>query len=104
MTAKYPSKNFLYLSQLRACFYCRNFRDLERMTLDHFVPRSACYFLLGGGGVYWHRKRYNIVLACKPCNQAKKARMPTPEECRRYELLFDREAPTVESLKAIDAY
>ena len=95
VTAKYPSKTYLWLAQLRACFYCRSFRDRKLMTLDHFIPRSRV-----GKGIYWHRKRWNIVLACKPCNQWKGDRMPTKEQKRMYQLLFDRDPPTVESLKS----
>ena len=51
----------------RACFYCgTGFADLADATIDHLIPRSV----LPG----W--RQFNLVLACKPCNNAKADTLP----------------------------
>jgi 5-methylcytosine-specific restriction endonuclease McrA len=52
------------------CFYCRApFRKLNhKATLDHYVP----YRLWRG----WAED--NLVLACRPCNEAKADALPWP--------------------------
>lgn len=52
------------------CFWCGCKVTAESRTLDHIVPRSA-----GGSN-----KQHNIVLACKPCNQARGSWIPDVEE------------------------
>lgn len=48
------------------CFYCH--RDLAGQgTIDHYIPLSK-------GGTNWPD---NIVLACWPCNNAKRAKLPS---------------------------
>lgn len=49
------------------CFYCRyRFADLADATLDHLVPQCQ-----GGPST-----AANLVLACRPCNEAKGDRPP----------------------------
>lgn len=48
------------------CQYCSNKFVLRRLTYDHVVPRSR------GGRTTWE----NIVMACYPCNEAKRNRTP----------------------------
>lgn len=43
------------------CFYCGSRLDVSNRSRDHVHPRSR-----GGLG-----KRYNLVPACKPCNESK---------------------------------
>jgi 5-methylcytosine-specific restriction endonuclease McrA len=51
--------------QGRKCFYCST--DISvKPTIDHYIPFSR-------GGSNWPA---NIVAACKPCNSAKRERMP----------------------------
>jgi 5-methylcytosine-specific restriction endonuclease McrA len=91
----------VYKLQLRACFYCRNFRDLEHLTVDHFIPKSAFYVhMTDGGKLWWHVYRGNVVLACMSCNMVKANRHPTEGAIKMYALLFGRPAPTLESLLA----
>lgn len=47
------------------CAYCRCELDVWNGTVDHVVPRAR------GGGSYG---RFNLVAACRPCNQLKAAR------------------------------
>jgi 5-methylcytosine-specific restriction endonuclease McrA len=48
------------------CQYCGGKFPLRRLTHDHVVPRSQ------GGRTAWD----NIVMACYPCNEAKRNRTP----------------------------
>lgn len=48
------------------CFYCRENLD-GKGTIDHYIPLSK-------GGTNWPD---NIVLACWPCNNAKRAKLPS---------------------------
>lgn len=48
------------------CQYCGGKFSLRRLTYDHVVPRSQ------GGLTAWG----NIVMACYPCNEAKRNRTP----------------------------
>jgi len=51
----------------KRCFYCRaGFADLAEATIDHLIPKSV----LPG----W--RQFNLVLACRPCNQAKADTLP----------------------------
>jgi 5-methylcytosine-specific restriction endonuclease McrA len=51
----------------RACFYCAvPFVDLADATIDHLIPQSV----LPG----W--RQFNLVLACRPCNNAKGDTLP----------------------------
>lgn len=51
----------------RHCFYCRRpFQDVTTATLDHYLPYS-----------WWAtNKPCNLVLSCRPCNQAKADTFP----------------------------
>ncbi|MFI0000738.1 HNH endonuclease [Streptomyces globisporus] len=53
----------------RRCFYCRRgFHGIEGITFDHYVPYR-----------YWRTGRHDaLVLACRPCNEAKADRIPWP--------------------------
>lgn len=57
-------REFLYLRQDGRCWFCGNEMMIRDSTLDHLVPFSK-----GGSGGY-----DNLVLACAPCNCAKKDR------------------------------
>lgn len=51
----------------RWCFYCgTGFADLVDATIDHLIPKSV----MPG----W--KQFNLVLACRPCNEAKADQLP----------------------------
>jgi 5-methylcytosine-specific restriction enzyme A len=54
------------------CYYCRREVGAKTLTMDHIVP-------LGRGG---RSVRGNVVPACKPCNDRKKALLPV--EWREY--------------------
>lgn len=45
-----------------SCYYCQKALKKEDVTMDHVVP------LLRGG----RSTKGNVVMACKPCNNAKK--------------------------------
>ena len=49
------------------CAYCGQRFTAQKMTLDHVAPRR---------GQTAYDRRDNLVLACKPCNQAKKDQSP----------------------------
>ena len=48
----------------RICFYCGD--RLKKFQVDHFIPLSR-------GGTNWPS---NLVIACRPCNLSKAAKMP----------------------------
>lgn len=56
------------------CHYCNKVFPASKITKDHIVPRSK-----GGANA-----AYNIVPACRPCNQDKGDKRPTCdcEKCR----------------------
>jgi 5-methylcytosine-specific restriction endonuclease McrA len=49
------------------CQYCANYFPTDKLTIDHIKPRSK------GGKNTW----FNLVTACKKCNQKKGDRTPT---------------------------
>jgi len=49
------------------CAYCGTKHHASKMTLDHVAPRR---------GQTAYDRRDNLVLACQPCNQAKKDQAP----------------------------
>ena len=49
------------------CAYCGTRHHASKMTLDHVAPRR---------GQTAYDRRDNLVLACQPCNQAKKDQAP----------------------------
>lgn len=51
---------FIWVGQDFRCHYCKEVIPLERVTMDHKVPRSV-------GG----EQGINLVAACQPCNSAK---------------------------------
>ena len=48
------------------CQYCANYFPLDKLTMDHVIPKSR------GGKNTWD----NLVAACKKCNQQKGSRTP----------------------------
>ncbi len=52
----------------KRCFYCNRRVPLTEATKDHVLPLK-----LGGKG-----DKYNLVLACRPCNERKGADVPVP--------------------------
>jgi 5-methylcytosine-specific restriction endonuclease McrA len=66
----------------KRCFYCTTvFADLADATIDHLIPKSV----LPG----W--RQFNLVLACRPCNNAKGDTLPQ---------VFIRQAATVAERRA----
>ncbi|MFT7625643.1 MAG: 5-methylcytosine-specific restriction endonuclease McrA [Myxococcota bacterium] len=65
------SRRNVYARDRGKCQYCRKTLAWREATYDHVVPRSH------GGPTAWD----NIVIACRPCNQAKANR--TPEQWGR---------------------
>lgn len=60
-------KRALAVRDGKRCFYCTtSFADLAEATIDHLIPKSV----LPG----W--QQFNLVLACRPCNQAKADTLP----------------------------
>lgn len=55
------------------CHYCGEKFKPSALTMDHLIP-----MIRGGRSV-----RENLVPACKPCNDAKKHRLPTEWSARR---------------------
>lgn len=49
------------------CHYCSSLTSIREGTVDHIVPE-----VLGGVDANW-----NLVWACKPCNEAKGAVLPS---------------------------
>lgn len=67
---KYIPKNvgvFLATEWNARCAYCGSSDGQPKMVTDHFVP-----LILGGSN-----SRHNLILACRPCNAAKKAKHPS---------------------------
>lgn len=83
-----------YRQQGGACFYCTRALRMDRptrrrpenaATADHLYPVST-----GGTNSFT-----NVVAACRDCNRAKGARMPTDEElARKAALMATRPQPT----------
>jgi 5-methylcytosine-specific restriction endonuclease McrA len=66
----------------KRCFYCKTpFADLADATIDHLIPKSV----LPG----W--RQFNLVLACRPCNNAKGNTLPQ---------VFLRQAAAVQTRRA----
>ncbi|MGX6604564.1 HNH endonuclease [Micromonosporaceae bacterium Da 78-11] len=66
----------------RSCFYCGiGFADLTDATIDHLIPQSV----LPG----W--RQFNLVLACRPCNNRKGDTLPQ---------VFLRQAAAVQTRRA----
>lgn len=60
------SRENVYARDKGKCQYCRQPVPRPKATYDHVVPKSK------GGRTTWE----NIVIACTPCNQQKKALTP----------------------------
>jgi 5-methylcytosine-specific restriction protein A len=52
---------------LAVCHYCENRFPVSDLTMDHRIP------IIRGG----FSTRANVVVACKPCNTAKKYHLPS---------------------------
>lgn len=61
------------------CPYCLNEFSLKKATVDHIIPKSR-----GGSS-----ESYNLVWACKRCNNEKGAL--TPEEYKTWKTTIDNE-------------
>lgn len=72
VTTVYPKR-----VKVTACFYCD--KVMESPTVDHFIP-------VGKGGQNW---KINKVGACSKCNGLKGSNLPTPDQIRKFLLLWD---------------
>ena len=72
-------KKLYRLTATFICPYCRKEFPLNKATIDHLVPRSR-----GGAS-----EPYNMVWACKRCNNEKGAL--TPEEYATWKATLDNE-------------
>ncbi len=61
------------LRRTRTCHWCRCQIDMKTATVDHVVPLSR-----GGSN-----QSDNLVLACKPCNQARASTVQPPPKVRQ---------------------
>jgi 5-methylcytosine-specific restriction endonuclease McrA len=95
---KYIKFRFSYMACNRAnilwrddyrCQYCSNTFKIEKLTLDHVVPKSR------GGDNSWK----NLVTACKKCNQRKGNK--TPSEAGMHPIRSPYE-PKMNILKSIN--
>lgn len=68
---KFSRANVLMRDRSR-CQYCGRQLSANQLTFDHVVPRSQ------GGKTVWE----NIVMACWPCNDAKRNRTPVQADMR----------------------
>lgn len=59
-------KKYFYLREHQQCYYCGKALKLSQVTLDHYLPRSH-------GGT---SDAFNLVCACKRCNQFKASKVP----------------------------
>ena len=75
------------------CQYCVQIVRRHEITFDHVIPRSA------GGKSSWQ----NLVLACRPCNQAKGGRTPEQANMRlRTRPGEPRSLPTVREMLSFE--
>ena len=66
---------FQELLRKGVCYYCKETFPKEELTLDHIVPVAR-----GGRST-----RGNLVVCCRPCNQAKKYLTPAEMLLRKLE-------------------
>lgn len=67
------TRTYIYEAFHGRCFYCKDFLEEHKATMDHQIPKSK-------GG---RNHRSNLVLSCSGCNNAKGDRMPTSDELER---------------------
>jgi|PlaIllAssembly_1097288.scaffolds.fasta_scaffold52347_1 5-methylcytosine-specific restriction endonuclease McrA len=66
------SRANVVLRDRNRCQYCGRQFPTKELTFDHVIPRSR------GGKTVWE----NIVMACWPCNDAKRNRLPHEADMR----------------------
>jgi len=67
---KYIDKDYIYNRDGGACVLCGRQLRRNNFSVDHYFPKSA-------GGTY---DVFNLVSACKKCNQRKKSMIPVDYE------------------------
>lgn len=70
MKVKYIDKHYLYLRDEGRCRFCQKAIRYDKMSLDHYYPRSA-------GGT---DDVFNLVTSCKRCNCQKQNKLPEDVE------------------------
>ena len=75
MKVKHVDKHYLYQRDGRICYYCCKPMILGKVSLDHYLPRSA-------GGT---DDIFNLVISCKSCNGQKKNLIPSDVEKKHLE-------------------
>ncbi len=68
-------KRYLYLRDGGKCFFCHKPLKFEKVTIDHYLPKS-----LGGTD-----EIFNLVISCKGCNGQKKNIIPENVEKKHLE-------------------
>jgi len=76
LRAKESDKQYIYERDLGICFHCGKPVKRNKMTLDHYYPKS-----LGGT-----LNCFNLVCSCKTCNRLKKSIVPKDWEVVNIEL------------------
>lgn len=66
MKKKYIDKQYIYEREDKKCYFCGKNLYKNKVTLDHYYPRS-----LGGT-----EEVFNLVSSCKKCNNRKKSSKP----------------------------
>ncbi|MDK2866232.1 MAG: hypothetical protein PWP51_858 [Clostridiales bacterium] len=84
MRAKEIEKKYVYERDLGICFICGKPVKRNKMTLDHYYPKS-----MGGS-----TEVFNLVCCCKQCNRLKRSQVPKDWEAVNIALfqraIFDR--------------
>lgn len=75
MKVKQVDKHYLYLRDGQNCYYCGRKLMYGKVSLDHYLPRSA-------GGT---DDVFNLVTSCKKCNGGKRNDIPTDVEKKHLE-------------------
>jgi hypothetical protein len=76
LRAKEAEKKYVYERDLGICFICGKPVKRNKMTLDHYYPKS-----LGGS-----TEVFNLVCCCKQCNRLKRSQVPKDWETVNIEL------------------
>ena len=66
MRTSNADKDYIYERDLGICYICGRRVKRNKMTLDHYFPKS-----LGGSS-----EIFNLVCCCKQCNRLKRSQMP----------------------------
>lgn len=75
MKVKHVDKHYLYQRDGHLCYYCGKSMVYGKVSLDHYLPRSA-------GGT---DDVFNLVISCKACNGQKKNAVPLDVEKKHLE-------------------